>query len=179
VCRAKYVQCYTSGLPFEGHVHGEILPSQITGVILPDRFFRQPINMYHNLICCWDHVPVICQQFKNWMHTECHYNDCNYDSEIARLGQERNIFNKSKIIDDLAVSVFSDVQKAVDIKLNKENSSFADVVRYYIKGTNLKLYNREILQADIPETHTSPQIRSLLKVVLNSVVFEERGIKSL
>lgn len=55
------------------------------------------------------------------------------------------IFNSENIFSP-SVTIF---QKAVDKKLEKKDSSFADIVNYYIKDTDIKLYNREELQKDV------------------------------
>lgn len=39
-------------------------------------------------------------------------------------------------------------EKSVDEKLGKSGSTFADLVKYYIKDTKLVLYNREELKQD-------------------------------
>ena len=48
------------------------------------------------------------------------------------------------------IRLFSDLQEAIDKKLGKKNSTFADIVNFYIKDKpHIKLYNRETLQKDI------------------------------
>ncbi len=57
------------------------------------------------------------------------------------------------VVENLEARIFEDLQKAVDKKLGKANSTFADIVNFYIKDKpHIKLYHKEELEKDV-ESH--------------------------
>ena len=84
------------------------------------------------------------------MKEECNYDTQGYDIELRLREACKDFLQKDKYEDKLKAHVFSDLQEAIDKKLGKKNSTFADIVNFYIKDKpHIKLYNRETLQKDI------------------------------
>ena len=149
VCEANYyMHNVRSGLSSEAHVAWHIPQADIKGIMLPDSFFNAPISEYYSLKCAHVQLPDVCNSFAKWMKQECDYQASDYTELLKKLKTEKNILKRDTIHDQIGKLVFGDLQKAVDKKLGKSGSTFADLVKYYIKDTKLDLYIREELERD-------------------------------
>lgn len=149
VCKADYsMHGVGSGIPSEAHVGWGIPRTDIKGIMLPDSFFHAPISKYYHFMCGLERLPDVCNSFAKWMKSECGYQASDYTELLKKLKKEKDVLKWDTIRDQIGKLVFGDLQKAVDKKLGKSNSTFADLVKYYIKDTKLVLYNRKELEQD-------------------------------
>ena len=152
VCEQKYwqgPQAKASGISFEAHT-SSIPPEKIKGIILPNTFFEKPIKDCGDFFGGESQYESICKAFQKFMKEECNYDTQGYDIELRLIKACKDFLQKDKYKDKLKAHVFSDLQEAIDKKLGKKNSTFADIVNFYIKDKpHIKLYNRETLQKDI------------------------------
>lgn len=149
VCKADYsMHGVRSGIPSEAHVGLGISHDKITGIMLPDSFWHAPIRKYNKFMCGLERLPDVCNSFAKWMKSECDYQASDYKELLKKLKKEEDVLKRDTIRYQIGKLVFGDLQKAVDEKLGKSGSTFADLVKYYIKDTKLVLYNREELKQD-------------------------------
>ncbi|MBO4745529.1 MAG: hypothetical protein J5613_00460 [Alphaproteobacteria bacterium] len=149
VCKADYsMHNVKSGIPSEAHVGCGIPRTDIKGIMLPDSFFHAPISKYYHFMCGLERLLDVCNSFAKWMKSECGYQASDYTELLKKLKKEKDVLKWDTIRDQIGKLVFGDLQKAVDKKLGKSGSTFADLVKYYIKDTKLVLYNREELEQD-------------------------------
>ncbi len=149
VCKADYsMHGVGSGIPSEAHVGWGIPLADIKGIMLPNSFFHAPISKYYHFMCGLARLPDVCNSFAKWMKSECGYQASDYTELLKKLKKEKDVLKWDTIRDQIGKLVFGDLQKAVDKKLGKSGSTFADLVKYYIKDTKLVLYNREELEQD-------------------------------
>ena len=191
VCKADYsMHNVRSGIPSEAHVGCGIPRADIKGIMLPDSFFHAPISKYYHFMCGLDRLPNVCDSFAKWMKSECGYQASDYTELLKKLKKEKDVLKWDTIRDQIGKLVFGDLQKAVDKKLGKSDSTFADLVKYYIKDTKLVLYNREELEQDKTymnrlktrkiKTATRNMGRSmgLIDRDIEFITMEEAGLKS-
>ena len=149
VCKADYsMHNVKSGIPSEAHVGWGIPRTDIKGIMLPDSFFHAPISKYYHFMCGLERLPNVCDSFAKWMKSECGYQASDYTELLKKLKKEKDVLKWDTIRDQIGKLVFGDLQKAVDKKLGKHNATFADLVKYYTKDTNLILYHTEELESD-------------------------------
>ena len=149
VCQTHYsVHNVRSGIPDEAHVFLGVPRDKIKGIMLPDSFWRAPINEYNKFMCGYDRLPKVCNSFTKWMKKECDYEANDYKKMLLKIKREKDPLKSEDLVEELGNLVFGDVQQAVDKKLGKHNATFADLVKYYTKDTNLILYRTEELEND-------------------------------
>lgn len=152
VCETDYwrgLKAQESGIPYEAHT-SRISPDKIKGVILPESFFNKPIKDCGNLFGGYGQYGAICEAFTRYMKEECGYETSGYDIDLRLMNASKDPSNRDKFRDKLNAHLFSDLQQAIDKKLGKKNSTFVDIVNFYIKDKpNIKLYNRETLQKEV------------------------------
>jgi len=190
VCKADYsMHNVRSGIPSEAHVGWGIPRTDIKGIMLPDSFFHAPISKYYHFMCGLERLPDVCNSFAKWMKSECGYQASDYTELLKKLKKEKDVLKWDTIRDQIGKLVFGDLQKAVDKKLGKSGSTFADLVKYYIKDTKLVLYNREELKQD--KTYKNRLKTRKIKTVTRNmgrsmglisdiefITMEEAGLKS-
>lgn len=149
VCKADYsIHGVESGIPSEAHVGWGIPRDKIIGIMLPESFWHAPISKYNKFMCGLERLPDVCNSFTKWMKSECDYQASDYKELLKKLKKEKDVLKWDTIRDQIGKLMFGDLQKAVDKKLGKSNSTFADLVKYYIQDTKLVLYNRKELEQD-------------------------------
>lgn len=160
VCETNYWQgpeAKRSGIPFEAHT-SEILPEKIKGIILPNSFFEKPIRDCGDFFGGYSQYEAICSSFQKFMDEECFHKVDGYDIDIRLM---KASLENDKYKDKLKTHIFSDLQEAIDKKLGKKDSTFADIVNFYIKDKpHIKLYNREALQNDVQRPNNIEYMRN-------------------
>lgn len=175
VCKADYsVHGVSSGIPSEAHVDWGISPDKITGIMLPESFWHAPISKYNKFMGGLGQLPDICNSFTKWMKSECDYQASDYKELLKKLKKEENVLKWDTIRDQIGKLVFGDLQKAIDKKLGKPNVTFADLVKYYTKDTNLILYHTEELESD--ETYLNRLKTKKIKSATQNVGYVNRDL---
>ena len=163
VCEKNYwrgSKAQASGIPYEAHT-SSISPDEIKGIILPDKFFNKPIKDCGDLFGGLDKYGAICEAFIKYMKEDCGYQTSGYDIDLRLMNVSKDPLNKDRFKDKLKAHLFSDLQQAIDKKLGKKNSTFVDIVNFYIKDKpNIKLYNRETLQKEVTRSDVVKVSRS-------------------
>lgn len=159
ICETSYwrgPKAQESGLPFEAHT-SSISPDKIKGIILPEKFFNSTIEDCGDFFGGYNQYRTICEAFTKYMKEECGYETSGYDIDLKLMNACKYPLNE-KYRDKLKAHLFSDLQKAIDKKLGKKDSTFVDIVNFYIKDkTNIKLYKRETLLKDVTRSDVAKE----------------------
>lgn len=142
--------------------------------MLPESFWHAPISKYNKFMCSYGQLPDVCNSFTKWMKSECDYQASDYKELLKKLEKEEYGLKRDKICDQIGKLVFGDLQKAIDKKLGKPNVTFADLVKYYTKDTNLILYHTEELERD--ETYLKRLKTKKIKSATQNVGYVDRDL---